>query len=130
MDLLDQESVDAIKGALRDVADTFHRYPVDLLPAAGGEVGLRAGKKTPSSPAQGMKGLEPRERGEEIEEVLQLTFHRQYLAEKGLVDAGGTLLITYDDGVRVDGKRYHIAAIHETGEFRDDKLLVMLEVVR
>lgn len=130
MDLLDQESIDLFKDAIRDVTDTFHRYPVVLLPAPGGEVDLLSGKKSPSSSAQGMKGLDPRERGEEIEELLQLSFNRQYLAEKGLIDTAGTLLIGYDDGVRIDGKLYSIAAIHETGEFREDNLLVLLDVVR
>jgi len=121
-DLFDADAVEAFKDAMRDVTDTFHRYPV-TLEQDGGDTELLAGRKVIT------EKFKAREEGEEIDEAYQLVFNREYLKDHGLVDGGDILLITYNDRVRMDGKRYHIVKLAEAS-FRDSKLMVVLEVVR
>jgi hypothetical protein len=126
MDLLDQEAVDDFRAAMRDVTDTFHQDEVTLRRAAGGEVDLLAGVK----PAEDTGEAKPRERGEEIEERYTVTINRQYLADKGLVDGDDSLLITVDDELVIDGRRFTLAAVADRARFRGQALLVILEAVR
>lgn len=125
-DLLDDEAVDDFRSAMRDVADTFNRYPV-ILQQAGGDLSLKAAK---ASLGSSTKGFEQTDEGAEIEDGYLLKFNRKYLAEQGLIDGNDSLLIDYDDRVLVDGKRYGISAIDSVGTFRDADLNVVLKVVR
>ncbi len=131
MDLLDQESADDFTAALRDVTDTFFRTLVVLRLAAGGDVELLAGV-TPAGDGQGQAHgeLVERERGEEIAERYAVKFNRAYLAEKGLVDGDGTLLVTVDDLLLIYGRRFTLSAVADRALFRGVPLLVVLEAVR
>ena len=122
-DLLDAESVAMFKDAMRDLTDTFYKIPV-ILEQAGGDTGLLCGRKLITSE------LQAREGGEETEEGYRLTFNRADLAEMGLVDANDKLLIGYDDTVVMDGKQFAIVGIAEPVIFREEKLMVTLEVAR
>lgn len=132
MDLLDPEDVAAFTGAIRDVTDTFHKYPVTLRRAVGGaDKPLLAGVK----PAGDGKGsgdgeLKPRESGEEVDERLTVSFNRGYLAEQGLIDQNDVLLITLDDQLLIKGKRYYLAAVGDKAMFRNLPILVVCEAVR
>lgn len=126
MDLLDQESVDQIKSALRDVTDTFFRDLVVLHRTGGGDVPLLA-KVEPDETAG---DLIPRERGEEIEERYTVSINRQQLAEKGLVEGDDTLLITVDDDLQINGRRFVLVAVADRARFRGEALLVILKAVR
>ena len=123
-DLFDTETIDAFKSAMRDVTDTFFKYPVTLERESFDDLTLQAGLRVIT------RELKEREGGEEIDEAYGVRFNREYLREKGLVDGNDELLIGYDDGIRIKGKRYHIAAIQPAGIIRDDPLLAYLEVVR
>jgi|GEM_PF-1800375 len=128
-DLIDDSAVDDFRQAMRDVADTFNRYPVILHTAAAGAVELLAGK-APLSSTSAPDGLTVTDEGEEVEEGYQLRFNRDYLAEKGLISEDGDLLLDYDDSAEVDGLTYGIAMIDSTGTFRDADMNVVLKVVR
>jgi len=123
MDLLDEEAAQAFKDAIRDVTDTFHKYPV-ILEREGGDKELLAGLKVITGE------LKAREGGEEISEGYEVKFNREYLAEKGLVNEDGKLLIAYDDTVKIDGKRYHIIKSKDQAIFRETKLMVVIEAGR
>lgn len=131
MDLLDQDAVDDFKSAMRDLGDTFHRDPVTLRRADGTEINLLAGLK-PAGDGQGEQhgSLQPRERGEEIEERYTVTFNRGYLAERGLIDGDNQLMITIDDFLLIQGKRFTLAAVADRARFRGEALVVVLEAVR
>lgn len=129
MDLLDQESVDDFKNAMRDVADTFNRYPIILQRVDAADLPLLAGK-APLSSNGSPDGLTLSDEGEEIEDGFLLKLNRDYLVEKGLVDGNDALLIGYDDEVVIDGKQYAISMIDSTGTFRDQDLTVILKVER
>lgn len=122
-DLLDTDAVNAFKNAIRDVTDTFHKHPV-ILEQEGGNKDLLAGVKVITGE------LKEREGGQEISEGYAVMFNREYLAEKGLVDGNDKLLILYDDTIKIDEKRYHIIKLHETGIFRENTLMVVIEVAR
>jgi len=122
-DLLDAEAVEEFKDAIRDVTDTFHKHPV-ILEQEGGNKDLLAGLTVITDE------LKEREGGQEISEGYAVRFNREYLAEKDLVDGNGKLLIIYDDTFKIDEKRYHIIKLHETGIFREDTLMVVIEVAR
>ncbi len=129
MDLLDQNSVDDFKTAMRDVADTFNRYPIFLRRVDAADLALLAGK-APLGSNSGPAGLTLADEGEEIADGFLLKFNRDYLFEKGLIDGAGVLLISYDDQIMLDGKDYAISAIESTGTFRDQDLTVILKVER
>ncbi len=122
-DLFDSETVQAFKNAIRDVTDTFQKHPVVLRQEAG-DTQLNAGLKIITAEVQAKEG------GEEIEEAYLVSFNREYLEEMGLVDVGGELLITYDDQVVINLDVFEIIKIHDTAVFRDEKLMVKLEVIR
>jgi len=121
-DLLDDEAVEAFKDAIRDVTDTFHKYPV-ILEQDSGDTELLAGRKIIA------ERLKEKEEGGEIDEGYEIAFNREYLKDRGLVDENDNLLIVYDDRIRIDGKRYHVVSVKEKG-FREDKIMVILEVIR
>jgi len=129
MDLIDQSSVDDFKNAMRDIADTFNRYPIILRRVDAADLGLLAGK-APLGNNSGPDGLTLADEGEEIADGFLLKFNRDYLFEKGLIDGAGVLLISYDDQIMLDGKDYAISAIESTGTFRDQDLTVILKVER
>lgn len=132
MDLLDPEDVAAFTSAIRDVTDTFHKYPVTLQRAVGGaDKPLLAGVK-PAGDGKGSADgeLKPRETGEEVEERLTVSFNRGYLAEQGLIDSNDLLLITVDDLLLIKGKRYHLASVGDKAVFRNLPILVVCEAVR
>jgi hypothetical protein len=122
-DLLPQESVEGFVSAMRSVTDTFHKYPVSLgnTPDA---IDLLCGRKSI------INEFKAREEGDDIDEAFELKFNRGYLADKGLVDEENELLIGYDTPVRINGKRYTIIKLDQTSVFRDQRLMVVMEVVR
>lgn len=130
-DLFDEDSAAMFRNAMRDVADTFDRKPVTLLPAAGGSVELLAGVKESGDGQSTTNGeLVSRERGEETVERYTVKFNRDYLAEKGLVDADDKLLITIDDKLEIDGRRFVLEALSDKAIFRGKALNVVMEAVR
>ena len=132
-DLLDQESVDEIRQAMRDVTDTFHHTPVTLRRASGQEIALLAGMKTDDAGSYGEVNGERYAQDEhtEIVERWIVTFNRDYLAEKGLVDpATDLLLIDPEDWLIYKGKRYSIQILEDRAEFRGVPILTRLVVQR
>lgn len=124
MDLLDQESISDFKGAIRDVTDTFHRYPVAVDLTGGLLTELQCGRKNITAE------LRAGEQGQEISEGWLLSFNREYLAEQGLYDFRGRIRLTYDTPVWLDGKRFAVIRLKEDAVFHGDKLLVFVGVAR
>jgi len=132
-DLLSQENVDQFRGAMRDVTDTFHKIPVTLLRAAGGQVGLLAGLAPDDMEAQNGEvhgELHIQEDRRETVERWIVSFNRDYLREEGLVDEDDHLLIAYEDRIMLNGKRYSIIKMTDKAIFRNAPILVKLTVAR
>ncbi len=121
-DLFDDQAVSDFLEAIRDVTDTFQKYPV-TLGDEGASVTVLCTRKNV------LGELSVREEGQGIEQAFKLSLNRQYLAEKGLVDGDGVLLIGYDTPVWMDGERFAITKLDEP-VFRDQKIRVAMEVVR
>lgn len=130
MDLLDAETTAEFRSAMRDVTDTFHRSPVTLRRAVGGDVPLLVGL-TPAGDGQGEQHgeLQTRETGEEIAERYTVRVNRDYLAEKGLV-VNDVLQITLDDTLLIGGKRFTLASVADKAIFRGVPILAVLQAVR
>lgn len=122
-DLFDDDSANDFVAAIRDVTDTFQKYPV-LFGDQGDSVELLCGRESIKNE------LLATEEGESIDEAFRIKINRQYLAEKGLVDENDRLLIGYDTPVLMDGLQFSITKLDETPVFRDKKLMVVMEVVR
>ena len=119
-DLFDDQGVGDFRDAIRDVTDSFQKYPVVF----GDGVEVLCGRKSIKNE------LLARDEGESIEDAYKLSLNRDYLAEKGIVDETGTLLIGYDTPVWMDGELFAITSLGEPVVFRDKKLMVVMEVVR
>ncbi len=130
-DLLDQESVDEFRAALRDVTDTFHRFPVTLRRADNSEVDLLAGAQPDTSGDNGQTSgeLAARDDRSDVTKRWVVTFHRDYLAEQGLIGAD-KLLFGFDDWIMIGGKRFAIVELTDRAVFRDQPILVRLVVER
>lgn len=132
-DLLSQDNVDQFRAAIRDVTDTFHKSPVTLLKTSGAEIELVAGMKPDDSGGGGGSHgeMSVREEGSETVERWLVTFNRDYLEEKNLVDPDSdTLLIADEDRIVFKGKRYAIVELTDKALFRGVPMLVLLTVVR
>ncbi len=123
-DLLDSNAMEQFAVAMRDVTDTFFRYAVRVALADGQSYDLVAGLKEITGELKTAEG------GNEIDRAYRLRFGRAYLAEQGLVDSSGTLLIGYNATIYIDDQAFAIAKLQEPVVFRDRKLVVMAEVVR
>ena len=123
-DLLDSNAMAQFEAAMRDVTDTFYRYPVRVELSGGAVHGLVAGIKEITAELKAAEG------GEEISRAYRLRFGRAYLMEKGLVDGFGKLLLDYDAVFWVDEQRFVVAGLSEPVVFRHRKLVVLVEVVR
>jgi hypothetical protein len=133
MDLLDQDSVDEFRNAMRDVTDTFHQTPVTLRQVSGTEIELLAGMKSDDAGSYGEVNGERYVQDEHSEMVERwiVTFHRDYLAEKELVDpTTGLLLINPEDWLIYKEKRYSIQILEDRAIFRGAPILVRLVVQR
>ena len=118
---------------MRDVTDTFHKIPVTLLRAAGGQVGLLAGLAPDDMEAQNGEvhgELHIQEDRRETVERWIVSFNRDYLREEGLVDEDDHLLIAYEDRIMLNGKRYSIIKMTDKAIFRNAPILVKLTVAR
>ncbi len=122
-DLFDDAAQAEFINAIRDVTDTFQKYPV-VFGDGDDSIELLCGRKSIKNE------LLAREEGESIDEAFKLALNRQYLSEKGLVDENDILLIGYDTPVRMDGEQFTIIKLGEPIVFRDQKLMVVMEVVR
>ena len=122
-DLFDSQTEGDFLSAIRDVTDTFQKYPVTF---GDGEdsITVLCGRKSIKNE------LSAGEEGESIEEAFKLALNRQYLAEQGLVDEDDVLLIGYDTPVWIDNERFVITKLAESVVFRDKKVMVVMEVVR
>jgi hypothetical protein len=132
-DLLSQESVDQFRAAMRNVTDTFHKTPVILRRKTGEEIDLLAGWKPDDTGSYGNVNGEAyvQEAQRETVERFLVSFNRDYLAEKQLIDsATDTLLISEDDKLIEKGKRYVLVKITDKGVFRGVPILVLLTVQR
>lgn len=121
-DLFDDEMAAQFVGAIRDVTDTFFKYPV-VFGSGADEIELLCGRQSIKNE------LLAREEGQGIDQAFQLSLNRQYLHEKGLVDEDNKLLIGYDTPVVMDGISFVIIKLDEPAVFRDEKLMVVMEVV-
>lgn len=121
-DLFNDQDVNDFLGAIRDVTDTFQRYPVGFGDE-GVSITVLCGRKSI------LNELLAREEGQSIAQAFKLSLNQQYLAEKGLVDDDGVLLIEYATPVWMDGQRFVITKLDES-VFRDRKMSVFMEVVR
>ena len=121
-DLLNASDTAAFLEAMRDVSDTFQKYPL-ILGDGMDAVELLCGRKSIKNE------LQAREEGMDINQAFRISFNRQYLDQKGLVDTDGTLLFGYDTPVWMDGERFAIIKLDEPAVFRDKKLSVVMEVV-
>lgn len=121
-DLFDDAVTGDFIAAMRDVTDTFFKYPVTLGDGLDA-IDLLCGRKSIKNE------LLAQETGESIDQAFRLRFNRKYLDEKGLIDPAGTLLIGYDTPVWMDGQRYMITKLDEPAVFRDEKMTVVMEVV-
>ena len=122
-DLFDDAMTADFVNAIRDVTDTFFKYPVTLGDGLEA-IELLCSRKSIKNE------LLAQETGESIDQAFNLSFNRKYLDEKGLIDSDGTLLIGYDTPVWMDGQRYMITKLADPTVFRDEKLMVVMEVVR
>ncbi len=122
-DLLDDQAVYDFLGAIRDVTDTFQKYPV-TFGSGDDSVTVLCGRKNIRNELLAV------EEGSCIEDAFKLALNRQYMAEKGLVDEDNALLIGYDTPVWMDGMQFVITKLAETVVFRDTKVMVSMEVVR
>jgi len=135
-DLLDQDDVDAIRAALRDVTDTFHRSTVTLRRVNGDEVDLLVGLKPAESGNEGEAHGELAARQDRTETVERwvVSVNRDYLAEKGLVDTeeepARQLLISREDWVMINGKRFAIVELSDRALFRGVPVLVRMVLER
>lgn len=133
MDLLSQDNVDQFRAALRNVTDTFHKTPVTLQPVNGAEIDLLAGLKPDDAGSYGSVNgeLHAQEERQETVERWIVTFNRDYLAEKGLIDPDtDQLLITIEDRLLIKGKRFSIVKLTDKGLFRGVPVMVQMTVVR
>lgn len=118
---------------MRNVTDTFHKTPVTLRRSSGEEIELLAGWKPDDTGTDGEAHGEAyvREAQRETVERFLVSFNRDYLAEKELIDpATDTLLISEDDKLVVKGKRFVLVKITDKGVFRGVPILVQLTVQR
>lgn len=122
-DLFDDAAQSEFINAIRDVTDTFQKYPV-VFGDDNDSIELLCGRKSIKNE------LLAQEEGESIEDAFKLALNRQYLSEKGFVDENDILLIGYDTPVRMDGEQFAIIKLGEPTVFRDQKLMVVMEVVR
>lgn len=127
-DLLDQESVDEFRQAIRDVLDTFQQSPVILRRATGEEINLLVGLK-PLTDGAAHGELQPRETGEEIIERYEVRVGHDLLVEKGLI-GNGAILIAVDDSLTINGKRFYLECLADGKPFRATSLQVIMEAVR
>lgn len=128
-DLLDQESVDEFRQAIRNVLDTFQQSPVILRRAATGEeINLLVGLK-PLTDGAAHGELQPRETGEEIIERYEVRVGYDLLVEKGLI-GNGAILIAVDDSLTINGKRFYLERLADGTPFRATSFQVIMEAVR
>jgi len=127
MDLLAQDNVDQFRAAMRSVTDTFHKTPVLLRRKSGEEIELLAGWKPETDHGEARLQEEQRKT---VERYL-VSFNRDYLAEKGLVDPDtDKVMISEDDKIVFQGKRHSLVQITDKGVFRGLPILVRLTVQR
>jgi hypothetical protein len=135
-DLLDQETIDEFRSALRDVTDTFHRSPIILRRANGQDVDLLVGMKPDDvgDNGDGNGELVEHDQRSELVERWIVSVNRDYLVELGLIDLEAAedaqLLITVDDWVISKGKRFAIVALADRAVFRGVPILVRMTVAR
>ncbi len=133
MDLLTQDSADQFRSAMRSVTDTFHKTEVTLKRKTGEEFELLAGWKPDDTGTDGEGHGEAylQESQRETVERYIVSFNRDYLAEQGLTDQDtGLLLISEDDKLLFQGKRFVLVKITDKGIFRGVPILVQLTVQR
>jgi hypothetical protein len=133
VDLLSQDNVDQFRSAMRSVTDTFHKTPVVLRRKSGEEIDLLCGWKPDDVGTYGNVNGEShvQEESRETVERFIVSFNRDYLAEKELVDpATDKLLISEDDKLVFKGKRHVILKITDKGVFRGLPILAQLTVQR
>ena len=125
MDLLNNDQVEQFNQSIRDITDTFFKYPVvirqdgvDTQLSAGIQEG-RSGKESDSDGER----IEVEDYREEVSEWKTLRFSNDYLDELAVI-------IGYDDSVFIDGKRYSVITITDQAYFRDDKLVKLIEIAR
>lgn len=133
-DLLDQETVDEIRSALRDVTDTFHRTPVALRRPNGVEINLVAGAVPVATGGAGAVNGAVSAREDQTENVERwvVSFNRDYLQEMGLVDTvtGRPLIDPEEDRIVLGGRRFSIIELTDRALFRGVPILVRLVVAR
>jgi len=122
-DLFDDDMTRQFLDAIRDVTDTFQKYPVTFGDGMD-SITLLCGRRSIKNE------LLAREEGESIEAAFKLALNREYAAEKGAIDEDDVLLIGYDTPVWMEGERYVITKLDEPAVFRDKKVMVVMEVVR
>ena len=133
MDLLTQDNVDQFRAAMRSVTDTFHKTPVTLKRKTGEEIDLLAGWKPDDTGTDGEGHGEAyvQEAQREPVERFVVSFNRDYLAEKELIDpTTDKLLISEDDKLIFQGKRFVLVKITDKGVFRGVPILAQLTVQR
>jgi hypothetical protein len=133
MDLFSAENTEQFRSAIRNVTDTFHRTPVTLFRTSGEEIELLAGMIPMETGDDGEVNGEmyARDRGSETVERWIVTFNRDYLAEKGLVDPDeDRLLIGDEDLVIYKGRRFAIVQLTDKAIFRGVPILARLKVAR
>lgn len=118
---------------MRNVTDTFHKTPVVLRKASGEEIELLAGMKPDDVGSYGSVHGETyaqEDRQETVERWI-LSFNRDYLAEKSLVDPEeGKVTITKDDKILIGDKRHTIMKATDKALFRGLPILFVLTVQR
>jgi len=122
-DLFDDDMTRQFLDAIRDVTDSFQKYPVTFGDVPD-SITVLCGRKSIKNE------LLAREEGDSIEKAYKLALNREYAAEKGLIDEDDVLLIGYDTPVWIDDDRFVITKLDEPGVFRDKKVMVVMEVVR
>jgi hypothetical protein len=134
MDLLSQESIDQFRAAMRDVTDTFHKNRVVLRRADGAETELQCGLKPDDAGSYGEVNGEryvQDERSETVERWI-VSFNRDYLREKGVVDptSDELLIDEANDWIVINGKRFAIVKISDKGIFMGEAIMAQLTVQR
>jgi len=133
-DLMSQDNADQFRAAMRNVADTFNKTPVTLLRDSGTEIPLVAGKKADDVGSYGEVAGEmyaTENRTETVERWI-LSFNRDYLAEKGLIDpdTDEPAIDPEHDRIIMNGQHFSIVQMVDKGIFRGLPISVQLTVVR
>jgi hypothetical protein len=125
MDLLSEQDTNQFLSVMQDICDTFIKYPV-ILRRSSGDIpllaGVQNGRVKSESDVDGEMNVEEAGR-DEVDELKTLRFSKKVLDDMGVT-------FTYDDVIVLEGHTYSVLTIQKTAYFREDRMIVILEIGR